>query len=147
MYRDIGPGFIWASSYRLGLASAFGDTLIPSKRFFAGGGTSIRGFKLDAVGPQDIWTGLPEGGEAMVVINEELRFPIYKIVRAVLFFDAGNVYSTLRDFNPLKLRTGAGLGLRIDTPVGLLRVDYGFNLKPRAGEKRSSIFFSLGQAF
>lgn len=147
MYQDIGRGFIWASCYRLGLASAFGDILIPSKRFFAGGGTSIRGFKLDAVGPVDIWTGLPEGGEATIVINEELRFPVYKIVRGVVFFDAGNVYSTLRDFNPLKLRTGAGLGLRIDTPVGLLRVDYGFNLKPRAGERRSSIFFSLGQAF
>ncbi|MDD8020958.1 MAG: translocation/assembly module TamB domain-containing protein [Acidobacteriota bacterium] len=147
MYRDIWPDFIWASCYRLGLASAFGDTLIPSKRFFAGGGTSIRGFKLDAVGPLDFWTGLPAGGEATIIINQELRFPIYKMFRGVIFLDAGNVYSTLRDFNPLRLRTGAGLGLRINTPVGLLRVDYGFNLKPRSGEPRTTIFFSLGQAF
>lgn len=147
MYKSFLPGVIWASCYRLGLASAFGEVLIPSKRFFAGGGTSIRGFKLNAVGPIDIWTGLPEGGEAMVVINQELRFPIYKIVHGAAFFDAGNVYFRLRDFNPAHLRTGAGLGLRIDSPLGLIRLDYGFNLKPRPGEPRSTIFFSLGQAF
>ena len=147
MYKEIGGSLTWASSYRLGLASAFGENLIPSKRFFAGGGTSIRGFKLDAVGPLDLWTGLPEGGEATVVMNQELRFPIYKMFRGVVFFDAGNVYSRLKDLNPLRLRTGAGFGLRIDTPVGLIRVDYGLNLKPRTGEPRSTIFFSLGQAF
>ncbi|HQH61247.1 MAG TPA: translocation/assembly module TamB domain-containing protein [Candidatus Saccharicenans sp.] len=147
MYREIGSSLTWASCYRLGLASAFGETLIPGKRFFAGGGTSIRGFKLDAVGPLDLWTGLPEGGEATVVMNQELRFPIYKMFRGVVFFDAGNVYSRLKDLNPLRLRTGAGFGLRIATPVGLIRVDYGFNLKPRTGEPRSTIFFSLGQAF
>ncbi|MGC8892662.1 MAG: translocation/assembly module TamB domain-containing protein [Candidatus Saccharicenans sp.] len=147
MYKTIVPGLLWASCYRLGLASAFGEVLIPSKRFFAGGGTSIRGFKLDAVGPVDIWTGLPEGGEAMLVINQELRFPIYKIFKGVAFFDAGNVYSRLGDFNPARLRTGAGLGLRIESPIGLIRADYGFNLKPRPGEPKSTIFFSLGQAF
>lgn len=147
MYKSLLPGVVWASCYRLGLASAFGEVLIPSKRFFAGGGTSIRGFKLDAVGPIDIWTGLPEGGEAMLVTNQELRFPIYKIFRGVVFLDAGNVYSRLSDFNPGRLRTGAGLGLRIDSPLGLVRIDYGFNLKPRFDEPRSTLFISIGQAF
>ena len=146
-YKSLGSGLTWASCYRLGLASAFGEYLIPSKRFYAGGGTSIRGFKLDAVGPIDLWTGLPEGGEAVLVVNQELRFPVYKIVRGVAFFDAGNVYYQLRDFNPVKLRTGAGLGLRIESPLGLLRIDYGFNLKPRPGESKTAIFFSIGQAF
>ncbi|MGB9906316.1 MAG: translocation/assembly module TamB domain-containing protein [Candidatus Saccharicenans sp.] len=147
MYKSLWPGVIWASCYRLGLASAFGEILIPSKRFFAGGGTSLRGFKLDAVGPVDLWTGLPEGGEALVVINQELRFPIYKILKGVAFLDAGNVYSRLSDFNPGRLRTGAGLGLRLDSPLGLIRIDYGFNLKPRPGEARSTLFLSIGQAF
>ncbi|MBC7364060.1 MAG: translocation/assembly module TamB domain-containing protein, partial [Candidatus Aminicenantes bacterium] len=141
-YKALFSGITWASCYRLGLASAFGEYLIPSKRFYAGGGTSIRGFKLDAVGPIDFWTGLPEGGEAVLVVNQELRFPIYKIVRGVAFFDAGNVYYQLRDFNPVKLRTGAGLGLRIESPLGLLRLDYGLNLKPRPGESKTAIFFS-----
>ncbi|MCX8161164.1 MAG: translocation/assembly module TamB domain-containing protein [Candidatus Saccharicenans sp.] len=147
MYKSLWPGVVWASCYRLGLASAFGEVLIPGKRFFAGGGTSIRGFKLDAVGPIDIWTGLPEGGEGMLVTNQELRFPIYKIFRGVLFLDAGNVYSRLSDFNPGRLRTGAGFGLRIDSPLGLIRIDYGFNLKPRLDEPRSTLFISIGQAF
>lgn len=147
MYKSLLPGVVWASCYRLGLASAFGEVLIPSKRFFAGGGTSIRGFKLDAVGPIDIWTGLPEGGEAMLVTNQELRFPIYKIFKGVIFLDAGNVYYRLSDFNPGHLRTGAGLGLRIDSPLGLVRIDYGFNLKPRFDEPKSTLFISIGQAF
>ncbi|MDW3229301.1 MAG: translocation/assembly module TamB domain-containing protein [Acidobacteriota bacterium] len=147
MYKSIWPGVTWASCYRLGLASAFGETLIPAKRFFAGGGTSIRGFKLDAVGPVDFWSGLPEGGEGMIVVNQELRFPIYKLFSGVAFFDAGNVYSRLADINPTRLRTGAGFGLRIDTPLGLIRVDYGFNLKPRPGEAKGGLFFSIGQAF
>lgn len=147
MYRTLLPGVIWASCYRLGLGSAFGEVMIPSRRFFAGGGTSIRGFKLDAVGPLDIFTGLPEGGEAMLVINQELRFPIFSIFRGVAFIDAGNVYSRLSDFNPVKLRTGAGLGLRIESPLGLIRIDYGFNLKPRSGEPRGTLFVSIGQAF
>ncbi|MDI6848858.1 MAG: translocation/assembly module TamB domain-containing protein [Candidatus Saccharicenans sp.] len=147
MYRSVLPGVVWASCYRLGLASAFGEVLIPGKRFYAGGGTSIRGFRLDAVGPVDIWTGLPEGGEAMLVTNQELRFPIYKIFRGVIFLDAGNVYSRLSDFNPGRLRTGAGFGLRIDSPLGLVRIDYGFNLKPRWDEPKSTLFISIGQAF
>lgn len=147
MYKSLLPGMVWASCYRLGLASAFGEYLIPGKRFYAGGGTSIRGFKLDAVGPIDLWTGLPEGGEALLVINQELRFPIYKILRGVAFLDAGNVYSRLSDFNPGRLRTGAGFGLRVDSPLGLIRIDYGFNLKPRPGEARSTLFLSIGQAF
>jgi outer membrane protein assembly complex protein YaeT len=147
MYQAVFPGVIWASCYRLGLASAFGEELIPSKRFYAGGGTSIRGFKLDRVGPVDPWLGLPEGGEAMVVVNQELRFPIYKIFHGVAFFDFGNVYSKLRGIDLTDLRTGAGWGLRISSPLGLIRVDYGFNLKPRPGEPRSTIFFSIGQAF
>lgn len=147
MYKSLLPGVVWASCYRLGLASAFGEVLIPSRRFFAGGGTSIRGFTLDAVGPIDIWTELPEGGEAMVVTNQEIRFPIYKIFRGVVFLDAGNVYSRLSDFNPGRLRTGAGFGLRIDSPLGLVRIDYGFNLKPRPDEARSTLFISIGQAF
>ena len=147
MYKTVLRQVIWASCFRLGLASAFGQELIPSRRFFAGGGTSIRGFKLDTVGPLDPWLGLPEGGEAMVVVNQELRFPIYKIFRGVAFFDVGNVYSKLKDINLTDLRTGAGLGLRINSPLGLVRFDYGFNLKPRPGEPKSTIFFSIGQAF
>jgi outer membrane protein assembly complex protein YaeT len=147
MYKTVLRQAIWASCFRLGLASAFGQELIPSRRFFAGGGTSIRGFKLDSVGPLDPWVDLPEGGEAMVVVNQELRFPIYKIFRGVAFFDFGNVYSKLKDINLTDLRTGAGLGLRIDSPLGLIRFDYGVNLKPRPGEPKSTIFFSIGQAF
>lgn len=147
VYKAIGSKIIWASCYRIGLASAFGEYLIPSKRFYAGGGTSIRGFKLDAIGPVDLWTGLPEGGEAVLVINQELRFPMYKFLRGVAFFDAGNVYYRLRDFKPFSLRTSAGFGLRIESPLGLLRIDYGVNLKPRPGETKSAVFFSIGQAF
>ena len=133
---------------RLGLAKGLGgQDVIRSERFRAGGGTTVRGFEQDHLGPLDSFTGEPLGGDAMVVLNSELRFPLYKFFDGVAFVDAGNVYPHLSDFKPFDLRASSGVGLRIRTPYLVLRVDYGFKLAPRAGEPRSKLFFSLGQAF
>jgi outer membrane protein assembly complex protein YaeT len=146
-YKALKPDFVWASNYRIGLADAFAQVLIPSKRFYAGGGNSIRGFELDSVGPIDPYLGTPEGGESLFIMNQELRFPIYKWIRGVAFYDMGNVYLNLSDFNPFKSRHSIGFGLRLDTPVSLIRLDYGVNLFPLLGEPGAVFFFSIGQAF
>jgi outer membrane protein assembly complex protein YaeT len=147
IYKALKPDFVWASNYRIGLADAFAQVLIPSKRFYAGGGNSIRGFELDSVGPIDPYLGTPEGGESLFIMNQELRFPIYKWIRGVAFYDMGNVYLNLSDFNPFKSRHSIGFGLRLDTPVSLIRLDCGVNLFPRLGEPGAVFFFSIGQAF
>ncbi|MCJ7587928.1 MAG: translocation/assembly module TamB domain-containing protein [Candidatus Aminicenantes bacterium] len=143
---SFGPGLVWASGLRVGLADAYDQVLIPSRRFYAGGGNSIRGFRQDRVGPIDPYLDMPEGGEAVLIFNQELRFPLLKPVSGAVFYDAGNVYPTVRDIRISEFRHSLGLGLRIAGPLGLLRVDYGFNLAPRPGESRGVFTISIGQA-
>jgi outer membrane protein assembly factor BamA len=80
------------------------------ERFFAGGGTSLRGFALNQAGPRDPCTGFPVGGQAMLVLNQEFRFPMHlpfigSQLGGAIFYDGGNVYSrlnriTLRAYSP-----------------------------------------------
>jgi outer membrane protein assembly factor BamA len=144
--RSLGPSLTWAQGYRLGLAHVFsGERLVFSERFRAGGGNSIRGFITDSVGPRDFF-GEPSGGEAVVVVNQELRYMLPAGLGGVLFWDAGNVFEKAGDLS-LDLRHAVGAGLRWDSPVGLLRLDVGFPLSRRPDEKAYRLFFSLGQAF
>jgi outer membrane protein assembly complex protein YaeT len=148
LYVPISSRFVWASNCRIGLADAFDQYLMPSsRRFFAGGANSVRGFERNTVGPYSPFLETYTGGEALFVMNQELRFPLYKWLEGVAFFDVGNVYENLGDFNPLDVRTSAGLGLRLNLPAIFLRMDYGINLVPREYEKKTVIYFSIGQAF
>ncbi len=115
-YLRFGPGLVWAAAARVGAADAFGRPLVAAKRFFAGGGNSVRGFKQDGVGPIDPLLGAPAGGAVVFVINQELRFPILGLVSGVVFYDAGSVSSTLRDVRVGDIRQGLGLGLRCEEP-------------------------------
>jgi outer membrane protein assembly complex protein YaeT len=141
------PRFIYATGVRVGLMKQLTNyTLVPSERFFAGGGTTVRGFEQDKLGPLDRF-GNPLGGNAMLVLNNELRFPFVSILDAVGFFDIGNVYPTISDFSFSDLRKTAGFGLRLRTPFLMIRIDYGFKLDRRPGESMGALFISIGQAF
>jgi outer membrane translocation and assembly module TamA len=83
----------------------------------------------------------------MLVLNNEMRFPLYRMFDGVGFVDIGNVYAKVPDIGLSDLRKAAGLGLRVRTPWFLLRLDYGFKLDRRPGEALGRIFFSIGQAF
>jgi len=132
---------------RVGIAKGLGgQDVIPSERFLAGGGTTVRGFQQDLLGPLNP-LGAPAGGDAVTVLNSELRFPLYKFFDGVAFVDAGNVYRHLADFKPFDLRASYGFGLRIRTPYIVLRLDYGLKFSPRPGEPRGKFFGSIGQAF
>jgi len=145
-YRPLGGGVVFATSGRLGLAAGYGQDLIRSEKFYAGGGNSVRGFREDGLGPVDVF-GDPAGGNALLVFNEELRFPIAWRFRGVGFFDAGNVFTAPGDLGFGALRAGAGVGLRVETPFALIRVDLGTPLGARPGEARARWFFSIGQSF
>jgi len=131
---------------RLGLSKGLGDQVSQSERFFAGGGTTVRGFEQNKLGPLDP-LGAPVGGDAMLVINSELRFPLFKFFDGIGFVDAGNVYPHLSDLKPFDVRASYGIGLRIRTPYVVLRLDYGLKFNPRPGEPRGKFFGSIGQAF
>ena len=137
---------VYAGGVRVGLARGLaGQDVFRSERFFAGGGTTMRGFLQDTLGPTVF--GDPEGGNAVLIVNNEIRFPMVSFFDGVGFMDIGNVYPTVSDFDPFDVRKTAGAGLRVRTPYFLLRADYGFKLDRRAEESRGAFFFSIGQAF
>lgn len=146
-YQRLSVLFTYAASIRIGLGKGFNEDLPASERFFAGGGTTIRGFKKDELGSRDPSTDLPLGGDAVFVLNQELRFPIFKKFGGVIFLDLGNVYPKISDFDISDIRKTAGVGFRLHTPFVLVRLDWGFKLDRRTGETLSQIFFSIGQAF
>jgi outer membrane protein assembly factor BamA len=139
-FREVRPNLVWASAYRLGLARGFGGSnLVPADRFTAGGPTSLRAFSQDKASLQP--------GNALFVTNQELRYPLFWKFGAVAFFDVGNVYPGFGSVKVLEQRYSPGVGIRIDTPFVLLRVDLGLNLWPRTGEDKRRISFGIGQAF
>jgi outer membrane protein assembly complex protein YaeT len=125
-----------------------------SERFFAGGDTTVRGFALDRLGRPDTFDsdGFPTGGHALVILNAELRVPVWRDVGAVAFLDSGNVFRIVDDLNLGDLRGAAGFGLRYKSPIGPLRIDLGFKFNRERFEngeleRRTALHISLGQAF
>ena len=138
---------VFATGYRMGLQKGFSqEGAVLTDRFYAGGGTTVRGFKQDELGPK-LENGQPAGGNAVLVLNEELRFPVWKFFDAVSFVDVGNVFPRVSDFRLSELRAAGGIGLRIRNPFVVLRFDYGFKFDRRPGETMGAFFFSIGQAF
>lgn len=141
-------GTVLASAARAGLARGIGGVgLIPSERFRAGGARSVRGVAEDSLGPRSELFGDVLGGDALLLFNQELRFPVYRWLGGVAFADLGNVFDRVRDASIGDLVGSNGLGLRIATPFGLLRVDYGRLWSPREGQPRGRWSFGIGQAF
>jgi outer membrane protein assembly complex protein YaeT len=125
-----------------------------SERFFAGGDTSVRGYARDSLGDPDTLdpNGFPTGGHGLVIVNAELRAPIWKALGGVLFLDAGNVFRRVGGIDAGELRPSAGFGLRYKSPVGPVRMDVGFKLDERQStatgrERGYAVHFSIGQAF
>ncbi len=108
-----------------GVGRAYGNSSdIPlSERFFLGGGDSIRGFEYRDVGPRDS-NDEPVGGEASVAGSIEYTFPLVSKIRGAAFFDMGNVYKTPGDFMD-GIVASVGMGVRLNLPVGPIKLDYG----------------------
>jgi outer membrane protein insertion porin family len=138
-----------ALSARGGIAYGFGDTeqLPLVERFFLGGRSTVRGYVQDGLGPKGADGTTPTGGSAFLMGNVEFRTDIGKGFGLVPFFDMGNVWLSANDINPMQLKFTTGLGLRYNTPVGPLRVDYGLKLSRQTGESVGEIHFSVGHAF
>ncbi len=145
--RGLRGGMTYATAIRLGLARPFGSTLdVPiSERFFAGGDSTLRGFGRDEVGPRE--NDVPVGGEAMFLVNQEFRYPIWGRLKGVVFYDAGNVYEEVSDADLTDLRHVLGLGLRLETPIGPLRLEYGRKLDREPDESRGELFLAIGTIF
>jgi outer membrane protein assembly factor BamA len=151
--RRLRADLVLVLSGRLGLAGTFGDMppLLPlPERFFAGGDFGPRGFRFDMVGPRVTAQDgqlYPIGGNALVFGGAEMRYNLTRALQVASFLDLGNVYPEARDIELRALRRSAGVGLRYRTPIGPVRLDWGYVLDHEQGEPRSHLHLTIGHAF
>jgi len=119
------------------------------ERFYLGGINSIRAFGSGEVSPRDPETGDRIGGNKMVLFNAEFLFPLIKEqgVRGVLFFDAGNAYDNGETIDLSDLKYSIGGGMRWYSPMGPLRLEWGYNPDQEPGDPKSKWQFSMGVFF
>ncbi len=127
------------------------NLLLPiNVRFFAGGQVSHRAFALDRLGVSGQTLdadGKPIGGAALLLANLEWRRQLAGAIGLNVFLDGGNVWAGRAQVDLDDLRWGAGVGLRFETPVGPIRLEYGWKLDRLPGESAGELFFSLGNPF
>ncbi|MFQ3589806.1 MAG: POTRA domain-containing protein [Chloracidobacterium sp.] len=123
---------VLAGRLQLGLARPYGNTqtLPISERFFSGGPTTLRGLGFEQAGPRDPVTDAPIGGNALVAITGEVRFPLLQNIEGAAFYDLGNVFARVSDIGFGRFTNSLGGGFRIKTPLGPLRVDAAYLLDP-----------------
>jgi outer membrane protein insertion porin family len=148
VYQKLTGRLTAAVSVKGGAAEGLGDTddLPLVERFFLGGRSTVRGYEQDTLGPKGS-QGTPTGGNAFFLGNLELRAYVGRGWGLVGFLDAGNVWRKWADSDLGDLKYTAGLGLRYNTPVGPLRLDYGRKLERKPGESKGELHFSIGHAF
>jgi translocation and assembly module TamA len=122
------------------------DQLPKDKRFYAGGGGSVRGYGFQRAGPLGSHSQ-PIGGLSSVEASIELRYKLTETIGIVPFLDAGNVYDSNFPDLSRRLFIGAGLGVRYYTGLGPVRLDIATPLHQRSGDRPLQIYVSLGQAF
>ena len=151
-YQQLIGGLVLATAVRFGITTGLRSNrraeLISFERFWAGGGTTVRGYAERSLGPKDS-TGIHRG-DVQFIFNTELRFPIYWMVRGAFFFDAGNVWGTLDDINTTQpLPSSAGAGLYLDLGALTAGVDYAIPLvsTPGALDPTRALHVRIGSTF
>jgi len=159
-YVPIGRSVVVACQVRVGriIHLLNGSKTYPNRAFFLGGVDTMRGYFQDELIPQDTadriakdpdpqpLNSIVRAGDAFVLLRGELRFPIYGQLGAGIFADIGNLWGDASEMNPIDLRPTAGAGLRLNTPVGPIAVDYGIVLRRRLylDEPFGTLQFSIG---
>lgn len=154
VYHTFFEKFVLELKGRAGWASPYSTSnAVPIyERFFAGGANTIRGYKERWVGPVDHGADEPIGGDSLLIGNAEVTFPIYeKILKGAVFYDVGNVWEKSTDFMVAGgYKSGVGIGIRVNTPVGPFKLDYGYPLTSRQTEGAShngQFYFSVSRGF
>ncbi len=148
-YYDFGTGGETVVAGLVGFGALAGETLLDisaDKRFYAGGGGTVRGYDFQSIGPLDA-DGDPIGGRSLFHFSVELRQRVFGEFSLVPFIDGGTVFE--REFPDFSedLQFGAGVGVRYATAVGPLRFDVATPLNGRDDDDDVALYISLGQAF
>jgi outer membrane protein insertion porin family len=168
-YYNLGRPGVLAGSVRLGtiqpykaiptsggIALDFPSRNVPiAERFFAGGDASNRAYGRDELGIRGQTLILnpngggyvPVGGDGLLLINLEYRFPVAGDFGGTLFFDSGNVWPDWRAIRWGDLKNGVGLGARYNSPIGPVRAGIGFKLNREHGESPYALFVNIGNPF
>lgn len=134
-------------SVRVGHIEPIGSSLVPiQEAFFVGGSRTVRGYSEDGLGPRTA-TGDPIGGLDMIITNMEIRFPIWSVIHGVVFIDSGQVAPSVGELSLDNQLFTVGTGIRLYTPVGPVRLDWGYKLEPSPYERRYRWHFSFGYPF
>jgi outer membrane protein insertion porin family len=134
---------------RVGYATGLFDKKLPIyERYYVGGIHTVRGLGYGEAGPMDKVTREPLGGEKKLVFNAEYIFPIFPELRlkGVAFFDAGRSYAAGETIGS-DIRYTTGAGVRWISPMGPIRIEWGYNLDRRPGEADSKVEFTFGTLF
>ncbi len=148
-YRPVSDSVVVAGRVRVGtILGAKASEIAPSRRFFSGGGGSVRGYGYQQLGPRDDF-GDPIGGRGLAEFSLEARVRLKAFggnFGIVPFIDGGTLTS---DVTPdvRNWQFGAGIGIRYHSSFGPIRLDVGTPLNPRSGDARIAVVVSLGQAF
>jgi len=152
-YWPLSESLTFKAKAELGYGDGFGndDSLPFYKNFFAGGSSTVRGYRSRSLGPRDILPpNDPIGGNRRVLANMELLFPLpgatveNKTMRLSLFTDAGTVYGPGEKLDLGQLRYSAGLAFNWYSPIGPLAVSYAVPINEKAGDRTETVQFTLG---
>ena len=139
--RPLAVSLTWAHGYSLAWGPAWTTSPCSGRSAFGGRANSLRGFDEGGAGPLNA-VGEPTGGEAVVVINQELRYRHAATGLGIgIFYDVGNVFPTVSEMT-LDLRHTLGAGVRYVSPVGLLRLDLGWLVDAREDESSTRWHFT-----
>ncbi|MFT4176147.1 MAG: BamA/TamA family outer membrane protein [Luteolibacter sp.] len=146
-YKPIGKRYHFAVGGEMSMIMPSADiSQLPiDMRLFNGGARSVRSFPERELGPAD--SGYPIGGEGMWVASAELTRTISGSLKGVAFVDAGGLSRSYEDLMSSKVNLAAGLGLRLELPIGPVRLEYGYNLTRDEGEPNGALHFAIGAAF
>jgi translocation and assembly module TamA len=148
VYLPLGKGASTVLASRVKLGAIVGGSIpdVPaSRRFYAGGGGSVRGYAYQAIGPR-LSDNTPQGGVSLIETSFELRQKVTQRWSGVAFIDAGAIGT---DKTPRRedFRAGAGFGIRYDLGFGPIRADIAAPLGRRKGDPAFQIYLSIGQSF
>ena len=123
-----------------------GDQVPIYDRLYLGGSNNLRGFPFREVGPQDE-DGQPIGGNSMARATVEFTFPIIEKARGAVFYDTGFVNSDAWSFGFNHIASDIGIGIRLDLPIGPLRLDYGYPIQRDGYNGGGHFNFNVGYQF
>lgn len=124
-----------------------GDLVRIYDRLFLGGSNDLRGFDFRDISPRDI-NGEPLGGQSLARVTVEYTVPIIEKARAAVFYDTGFVNAAAWDFNTNHIVSDVGIGLRLDLPIGPIRIDYGIPIEKDVNKGSGGKFnFNVGYQF